>query len=110
MSLAAELVDEVRIRKGATDSGSPAIDQLAFAELLTSGEYEHVARVRRIYRGRRDRRIRALSAGLLGLDVQGAAAGMHVLLRLGDKMDEVAIAETAASRGCHGDAALVGSQ
>jgi GntR family transcriptional regulator / MocR family aminotransferase len=100
MSLPAGLVEEVGARKAATDSGSPAVDQLAFAELLASGEYErHVARARRVYRGRRDRLIRALSTSLPEVEVRGASAGMHVLLRLDHGVDDVAIADAAAAHG-----------
>jgi GntR family transcriptional regulator/MocR family aminotransferase len=100
LTLPAALVDEVRERKRAADSGSPAIDQLAFAELLRSGDYErHVARARTEYRRRRDRLIAALQEELPNLPIRGAAAGMHVLLDLGDGVDDVALADAAAERG-----------
>jgi len=100
ISLPADLVDEVRIRKVLTDSGSPAIDQLALADLLSSGEYErHVVRARHEYRHRRDRLVRALSMKLPRLEVRGAAAGMQLLLHLPDQVDDIAIADAAASRG-----------
>jgi GntR family transcriptional regulator/MocR family aminotransferase len=99
LSLPADLVDEVRARKAAADSGSPALDQLALAHLLTSGEYErHVARARGIYRRRRDRVVRALGATLPHLEVRGAAAGMHVLLSLDPAIDDRAVVEAAAAR------------
>jgi len=100
MTLPRALVDGVRERKRAADSGSPAIDQLAFAELLRSGDYErHVARARNDYRRRRDRLMTALRAELPGADARGAAAGMHVLLALPPTADDVAIAERAAAHG-----------
>jgi GntR family transcriptional regulator/MocR family aminotransferase len=100
ISLPADLVDEVRIRKVLTDSGSPTIDQFALADLLSTGEYErHVVRARHVYRHRRDRLVRALSTSLPRLEVGGAAAGMQLLLRLSDDVDDVAIADAAASRG-----------
>ena len=96
----ADLFEEVRIRKVLTDSGSPAVDQLALADLLSTGEYErHVVRARHEYRRRRDRLVRALSTKLPRLRFRGAAAGMQVLLQLPDLVDDVAIADTAASRG-----------
>ncbi|HEV8637782.1 MAG TPA: PLP-dependent aminotransferase family protein [Chloroflexota bacterium] len=98
-SLPPDLVGEVRARKGAADSGSPAVDQLAFADLLASGEYErHVARARQVYRRRRDRLLGALAA-MPRLRAQGAAAGMHVLLPLADAVDDVAVAAAAAASG-----------
>jgi GntR family transcriptional regulator/MocR family aminotransferase len=100
LSLPADLVEEVRVRKVLADSGSPVIDQLALAELLSTGEYErHVVRARQEYRRRRDRLLRALTRRLPGSEFRGAAAGMQLLLRLPDGVDDVAIADAAASRG-----------
>ena len=100
MSLPDKLVDEVRAAKAAQDSGSPSIEQLALAELIDSGDYDrHVARARHVYRQRRDALIAALARHLPGLTIQGAAAGLHVLLRLPDAVDDVAIAAAAAERG-----------
>ena len=100
LSLPGDLVEDVRARKAAADSGSPAIDQLALAELLSNGEYErHVTRVRHIYRGRRDRLIMALSRAMPSLEVRGAAAGMHVLLALDPGVDDLAVLAAAADRG-----------
>jgi GntR family transcriptional regulator/MocR family aminotransferase len=100
LSLPDDLVDEVRARKAAADSGSPSIDQLAFAEMLVSGEYErHVARVRHVYRRRRDRLVRALARALPSLEVRGAAAGMHLLLALDPMVDDVAVGASAAEAG-----------
>jgi GntR family transcriptional regulator/MocR family aminotransferase len=100
MSLPDELVDEVRVAKGAQDSGSPSLEQLALAELIESGDYDrHVARARHVYRQRRDAIIAALARHLPGLAVHGAAAGLHVLVRLPDSVDDVAIVAAAAERG-----------
>jgi GntR family transcriptional regulator/MocR family aminotransferase len=99
-SLPAHLVDEVKERKAAADSGSPAIDQLAFADLLVSGEYErHVARVRHVYRRRRDRLVTALARAMPALPVRGAAAGMHLLVPLPAGTDDTGIVRAAEERG-----------
>ena len=100
MSLPDTLVDEIRAAKAAQDSGSPSIEQLALAQLIDSGDYDrHVARARHAYRQRRDALIAALARHLPGVPVHGAAAGLHVLLRLPDDMDDVAIQAAAAQRG-----------
>jgi GntR family transcriptional regulator / MocR family aminotransferase len=100
ISAPAELVSDLLARKSAADSGSPAIDQLALAGLLSSGEYErHVVRARHAYRRRRDLLVRALTANLPGLHIRGAAAGMQLLLPLADGTDDVSLAEAAAARG-----------
>ncbi len=100
VSLPSDLVDEVRACKGAADSGSPAIDQLALADLISTGEYDRqVGRARHLYRRRRDQLVDALSARLPRLRVEGAAAGLHVLLRLPDSVDDGAFVRMAASHG-----------
>ena len=100
MSLPHDLVEEVRMQKLLADGGSPAVDQLALGDLLSTGEYErHVVRARHEYRRRRDRLVRALSTRLPQHRFRGAAAGMQMLLELPDLIDDVAIADTAASRG-----------
>ena len=100
MSLPAGLVDEVREAKALADSGSPAIDQLAMAELLQSGDYDRsVARARHVYRERRDLLVRSLARRLPSLPVRGAAAGLHVLLSLPDHSDDVGVVAAAAERG-----------
>jgi GntR family transcriptional regulator / MocR family aminotransferase len=100
MSLPADLVDDIRIRKGITDSGSPVIDQIALAHMLASGDYDrHINRARHAYRRRRDRLIAALATTLGHPEIRGTAAGVHVLLRLPDHTDDTAIATAAASKG-----------
>jgi GntR family transcriptional regulator/MocR family aminotransferase len=95
-----DLVDELREQKSSTDSGSPAIDQLAFAELLLRGDYERqIVRARRAYRRRRDALVCAVRSTLPGLEIRGAAAGMQLLLMLPDHVDDVEIAEAARSHG-----------
>jgi Aminotransferase class I and II len=63
ISAPADLVDDLQARKSAAGAGSPAIDQLALASLLTAGEYQrHIVRARHAYRRRRDLLLRALTA------------------------------------------------
>jgi GntR family transcriptional regulator/MocR family aminotransferase len=100
MSVPADLVDELRAEKGDADSGSPAIDQLALARLLADGDYErHVAKMRQVYRSRRDELRRALADSLPSLSVRGAVAGMHILVALPAGADDVGISRRAASNG-----------
>jgi GntR family transcriptional regulator / MocR family aminotransferase len=100
ISAPAELVGDLQARKSAADSGSPAIDQLALASLLTAGEYErHIARARHAYRRRRDLLLQALTARFPRLRVSGAAAGMQLLLPLPGQTDDAALAQAAAARG-----------
>jgi GntR family transcriptional regulator / MocR family aminotransferase len=95
-----DLVDELCEQKSSADSGSPAVDELAFADLLSSGEYErHILRARRAYRRRRDLLVRALRSHLPGLDIRGGTAGMQLLLTLPDGVEDVEIADAASARG-----------
>jgi GntR family transcriptional regulator / MocR family aminotransferase len=99
-SLPDHLVDEVCQQKSAVDSGSPAIDQLAFADLVSSGAYERsVVRARHAYRRRRDVLVRALRSQVPRLDIRGTAAGMQLLLMLPEGVDDVGIANAARSDG-----------
>jgi GntR family transcriptional regulator / MocR family aminotransferase len=94
------LVGDLQARKSAADSGSPGIDQLALASLLTAGEYErHIVRARHAYRRRRDLLLQSLTARFSRLQVTGAAAGMQLLLPLPGPTDDAALAEAAAARG-----------
>ncbi len=99
MSLPSGLVADLRVAKGSADSGSPAIDQLALAEMIGRGDYErHVAGARQVYRQRRDALVAALARHLPEARIEGAAAGLGVLLRL-NGLDDVALALEATSRG-----------
>jgi GntR family transcriptional regulator/MocR family aminotransferase len=96
----AHLVDEVERTKRLLDHFSPALDQLTLAEFLAHGDYDrHVRRARGVYRARRDRLIAAIAKHLPGLEVEGIAAGLHLLLRLPPGVDDSAIARDARSAG-----------
>lgn len=91
-----DLLDELEQAKRLADDFSPALDQLAFAELLRSGAYvRHLRRARAAYRRRRDRLVEALERALPELDAEGIAAGMHMVLRLPAGCDDVAVARSA---------------
>jgi GntR family transcriptional regulator/MocR family aminotransferase len=94
------LVEELRSTKNLLDAGSPALMQLAFAQLLRTGDYaRHVRRVRAIYRRRRDVLIEQLGVQLPELRPEGVAAGVHLLVRLPLEIDDVAVVAAAAERG-----------
>lgn len=85
MVLPANLVDTVALAKGLADTGSSVMDQIAFAQLLTSGGYDrHLRQMRRRYVGRRNTLLKALSRYLPQATVLGAAAGVHLTVRLPD--------------------------
>jgi GntR family transcriptional regulator/MocR family aminotransferase len=91
---------DVEQAKRLADDFSPALDQLALAALLDGGEYErHLRRARRAYRARRDVLRAALAERLPELEVEGIAAGLHLLVSLPDGVSDAAIAEEAARAG-----------
>jgi gamma-glutamylcyclotransferase (GGCT)/AIG2-like uncharacterized protein YtfP len=95
-----DLVDPLTAAKQAADSGSPAFDQLAFADLVDRGELDHhLRRMRPIYRRRRDMLLDALARRLPDLEPAGASAGLHVLAYLPPDLDEDAIVAGAAAVG-----------
>ncbi|MET0741043.1 MAG: PLP-dependent aminotransferase family protein [Candidatus Nanopelagicales bacterium] len=98
--LPAHLVDEVATAKITADRGGGAIDQLAFADFLSRGEFDrHLRRMRPIYRRRRDALLGALRATLPELEPAGVAAGLHLVTWLPPDLDEAALVEAGLRRG-----------
>jgi GntR family transcriptional regulator/MocR family aminotransferase len=94
------LVEAVAEHKARVEGGGPVVEQVAFAGLLESGELDrHLRRTRRLYGRRRERVLRALGRELPGLAIEGAAAGMHVVVRLPAEADEDAVLTAARRRG-----------
>ena len=84
----ARLAPALAAEKLAADQGSPALDQLALAHLIDTGELDrHLRRVRRTYAERRARLVAALGAAIPEGRVEGAAAGVHLVLALPHALD-----------------------
>jgi len=100
LAVPAELVDPLAAAKLAADHGSPAIEQLAFADFISQGELDrHLRRMRLIYRERRDALVAALAEQLPALRITGTAAGLHLLAWLPAELDEAAVIGRAADDG-----------
>jgi len=100
LAVPSRLRDAVILAKKTADQGSPAIDQLAFADFIERGELDHhLRRVRPIYRERRDALLAALERHLPRLRPVGASAGLHVLAWLPDDIDEGRALEAAWRAG-----------
>jgi GntR family transcriptional regulator/MocR family aminotransferase len=100
----AALAPALAVEKLAADSGSPALDQLALAQMIASGEHDrHLRRVRRIYAQRRDRLVAALARALPEGRIEGAAAGVHLVLALPVALDPLALRRAAAAHGVVAD-------
>ncbi|HEX4703294.1 MAG TPA: PLP-dependent aminotransferase family protein [Pseudonocardiaceae bacterium] len=94
------LVDDVVDAKITADRGSPALDQLAFADFLSRGEFDrHLRRMRPVYRRRRDVLLDALRARVPDLRPAGVSAGFHLITWLPPDLDETAVVAAAARRG-----------
>jgi GntR family transcriptional regulator/MocR family aminotransferase len=95
-----ELAEPMVALKKTIDHGSPAIDQLAFADFIARGDLDrHLRRMRPIYRHRRDHLLSTLRTHLPELHPEGASAGMHVLAWLPPELDPDLIVDGAASIG-----------
>jgi hypothetical protein len=91
---------DVVARKRLTDLGYSPLPQAAFARLLRTGGYDrHLRRTRLLYRRRRDALLAAVAEHLPGWQPVGIAAGLHVLLRLPDGVDDSLVQQRIADRG-----------
>ena len=97
--LPARLADPVAQAKDAADRGSPAIDQLAFADFVVRGEFDrHLRRMRPVYRRRRDALLAALAARLPDFVAAGKAAGQHLVAWLPPDLTEEDVVAAALRR------------
>jgi GntR family transcriptional regulator/MocR family aminotransferase len=94
------LVDAVCARQRRRGATPAPLMQLALADLIDRGELDrHLRRQRRRYRRQRDALLAALGVALPELAVQGAAAGLYVVLRLAPDASERAVLAAARTRG-----------
>jgi GntR family transcriptional regulator/MocR family aminotransferase len=99
------LVEPMAAAKIAADRGSPALEQLALADLITRGEFDrHLRRMRPVYRRRRDALLTALAQRLPGLQPAGISAGLHLVTWLPPHLDEAAVVGAARQAGVGIDA------
>jgi len=95
-----QLVGDVAAAKIAADRGSAVIDQLAFADFLSRGEFDrHLRQMRPVYRRRRDLLLHALQERTPELEPTGISAGMHLVAWLPPDLDESSVVAAAARRG-----------
>ncbi|GAA1375834.1 MocR-like pyridoxine biosynthesis transcription factor PdxR [Streptomyces beijiangensis] len=99
MVLPERLVDPVLATKGQRERWTSVVDQLTFADLITSGAYDrHIRQMRQRYRDRRNRLVAALTEHTPHIEVTGIAAGLHAVLRL-PPGTEASTLKAAAWRG-----------
>ncbi|MEN0128484.1 MAG: PLP-dependent aminotransferase family protein [Brevundimonas sp.] len=95
------LADDVAARRDRADRGSPVLDQLALAHLMSGGHYDrHLRRMRTRYARRRAVLVGALLDQVPGVSVTGMAAGFHLVATTRLPADrEDSVVATAAARG-----------
>jgi GntR family transcriptional regulator/MocR family aminotransferase len=94
------LAEPMAEAKIAADRGSPALEQLALADLISRGEFDrHLRRMRPVYRRRRDALLTALARRLPQLTPAGIAAGLHLVCWLPPHLDEATVVKVAAQAG-----------
>jgi GntR family transcriptional regulator / MocR family aminotransferase len=94
------LAEPMAAAKIAADRGSPALEQLALADLITRGEFDrHLRRMRPVYRRRRDALLTALARRLPRLEPAGVSAGLHLVTWLPPHLDEATVVKAAARAG-----------
>ena len=80
--------------------GSPSSEQHVIAAYMKGGYFEtHIRRIRGVYAERRQALIDALQLELPELRIQSANQGMHLVVRLPEGLDDVAIAAAASKTG-----------
>jgi GntR family transcriptional regulator / MocR family aminotransferase len=78
----------------------PTLDQLAFADLISTGSYDrHLRGRRRAFQQRRSALVDALDRRLPECDVVGMAAGLHLVLTLPTEVDAAAVVRRGRQRG-----------
>jgi GntR family transcriptional regulator/MocR family aminotransferase len=94
------LVGEMAAQHGVMRALPGVLTQAAYATLLERGEIDrHLRRTRRLYHARRNVLIESLARWLPEADVGGAAAGLHLIALLPERVEESAITDAAARRG-----------
>ena len=83
------------------DSGSPILDQLALADLITTGAFDRsLRRCLRTYRARRNILVREIHRQLPQAHLTGAAAGLHLVITV-PATSEDELVQAARARGVH---------
>lgn len=96
------LARRFRERLGFYSSTVPSFEQFTLAKFLRTGSFErHINRSRNLYKTRRDVLTRAVAGSALRACVRlsGGEAGLHLLARVDNGMDEGALVARAAAEG-----------
>jgi GntR family transcriptional regulator/MocR family aminotransferase len=95
-----DLLEPTLAQKETADWQTGALEQLALAELIRSGDYDrHIRKMRLRYRRRRDVLVDALQARFAAESIGGTAAGLDLHVLLPDVERERELLQAAAERG-----------
>src|SRR5260370_1010769 len=87
--LPSHLAGPMATAKIAADRGSPVLEQLALADLISRGEFDrHLRRMRPVYHRRRDALLAALARRLPRPQPAGISAGLHLVTWVPPPLDE----------------------
>jgi GntR family transcriptional regulator/MocR family aminotransferase len=85
-----------RLLARSSGPGPSTLDQATFAELLQVGAYDrHLRAMQRRYKSRRDQILTAVRRELPSWSIDGAAAGLHLMLRPPDDLRTTLLAQAA---------------
>ncbi|MBQ8215354.1 MAG: PLP-dependent aminotransferase family protein [Clostridia bacterium] len=102
MVLPPALLEEYQKRLSFYTCTVPVFDQLTLASFISEGYLErHVNRMKKLYKKKRDALVDALDRSSLApvLRIEGAEAGLHLLLKVENGMSEEELVKKAASCG-----------
>jgi GntR family transcriptional regulator/MocR family aminotransferase len=99
IALPSELMPIATRVKRTADLGSSALEQLALAEFIGSGELDkHLRRTRVLYRRRRDALLDAFRRIAPALPIRGGPAGLHLMMLLPSGANEQTVVRACAER------------
>lgn len=95
------LVEAFANAKAISDRHAPSVEQAILAEFIAEGHFgRHLRRVRKLYAERQSALIEVAEKELAGLlEVRSSDAGLHLVGRLSDEIDDERISEEAAREG-----------
>ena len=97
--IAPQRISDAISERERTASVPPTADQIALADLIESGRYDRYLRAaRRRYRARRDALVASLTARLPQCQLDGIAAGLHLILRLPPNTTAAAVVEVGRAK------------
>ncbi|WP_371363735.1 HTH-type transcriptional regulatory protein GabR [Sporomusa rhizae] len=96
----ASLVCKCREIKHLSDRQCPALEQLATARFILEGHFvRHIARMRKMYKAKRDHLLRELQSRFNQIEIFGASTGMHVVARFSDRVFDQALLNVCRKEG-----------